>query len=249
MLLSELHIHSTYSDGKLRIPEIVDFFGQRGFGVIAITDHLCEESTFLGKAAAYLGKSLPKDQLGAYFNEIRSEAKRAWKQYGMLVLPGYEITKNSMTNQRSAHLLVLGVESFIQPDQDLLQIAKQVRKAGGLSIAAHPIWGKGRLMSKSYHLWDRRYEMAPYIDAWEITNTGELIPEVVQSSLPKLATGDFHRPSQISSWKTMIRSRPERESVFKAIRKQDLEFIYFDDQTQGLRSEQASTAPIRELSV
>ena len=38
--LGDLHMHSTFSDGKLTIPELVDLFGSRGFGVIAITDHL-----------------------------------------------------------------------------------------------------------------------------------------------------------------------------------------------------------------
>ncbi len=51
MRLTDLHIHSTYSDGKLTIPEIIDFYGKRCFDIIAITDHLCEDNTLLGKAS------------------------------------------------------------------------------------------------------------------------------------------------------------------------------------------------------
>jgi len=37
---------------------VIDAFGSRGFGVIAITDHLCESRTTLGKAAGFLGHTL-----------------------------------------------------------------------------------------------------------------------------------------------------------------------------------------------
>ncbi len=58
MFLADLHIHSTFSDGKMTIPQIVDFYGSRGFGCIAVTDHVCEDKTFLGKAASYLNLTL-----------------------------------------------------------------------------------------------------------------------------------------------------------------------------------------------
>ena len=44
MLLCDFHIHSNYSDGKLSVPEIVDFYGERGFDCICITDHLADPS-------------------------------------------------------------------------------------------------------------------------------------------------------------------------------------------------------------
>ena len=39
MLLCDFHIHTTYSDGVLPLPKVVDLFGQSGHDVIAITDH------------------------------------------------------------------------------------------------------------------------------------------------------------------------------------------------------------------
>ncbi len=58
MILADLHVHSTFSDGKLTIAELVDFYGTLGFGCIAITDHICEEKSFLGIAASYLDYTL-----------------------------------------------------------------------------------------------------------------------------------------------------------------------------------------------
>src|SRR5208337_3387281 len=51
MLLCDFHIHTNYSDGKLSVPEVVDFYGERGFDCICITDHLADPKRLLGKLA------------------------------------------------------------------------------------------------------------------------------------------------------------------------------------------------------
>src|SRR5689334_9222279 len=108
-MLCDFHIHSQFSDGHLSIPQLVDLYGSQGFGAIAITDHLCEESSFLGKSAQFLGRTLTHESFPRYMEILASEAARAWDQYRMIVIPGYEITKNSLNNHRSAHFLALGV--------------------------------------------------------------------------------------------------------------------------------------------
>jgi hypothetical protein len=40
-LLAELHAHTTWSDGSLALPGLVDLYGSRGFDVLCITDHVC----------------------------------------------------------------------------------------------------------------------------------------------------------------------------------------------------------------
>ena len=49
MLLCDFHIHTNYSDGKLSVPEIIDFYGERGFDCICITDHLADPKRLIGK--------------------------------------------------------------------------------------------------------------------------------------------------------------------------------------------------------
>ena len=39
-LLCELHAHTTWSDGVLNLPELVDLYGRNGFDVLAVTDHV-----------------------------------------------------------------------------------------------------------------------------------------------------------------------------------------------------------------
>jgi hypothetical protein len=42
-LLAELHAHTTWSDGTLGIPELVDLAGVRGFDLLCITDHVVRD--------------------------------------------------------------------------------------------------------------------------------------------------------------------------------------------------------------
>src|SRR5208337_2072299 len=49
MLLCDFHIHTNYSDGKLAVPEVVDFYGRLGFDAICITDHLADPRRLIGK--------------------------------------------------------------------------------------------------------------------------------------------------------------------------------------------------------
>jgi predicted metal-dependent phosphoesterase TrpH len=37
-LLAELHAHTTWSDGSLPLPGLVDLYGSRGFDVLCVTD-------------------------------------------------------------------------------------------------------------------------------------------------------------------------------------------------------------------
>ena len=225
--MSDMHIHSNFSDGQLSIPELIDFYGEAEFDVIAITDHFCEERSILGRAAAYLNRTLTRESFPLYIQTIQQEAERAWKKYEMLVIPGYEITKNSIQNHRSAHILALGMEQIVSPDQDALNIAKQVKEQDGLCIAAHPI-SKALLCKKNLYLWDRRRELSPYIDAWELTDQGKIIPEMLISKLPRIATSDLHHPKHINSWKTVLHCKKEMGFVFEAVRKQKLSFRYFN---------------------
>lgn len=228
MKLTDLHIHSHYSDGKLTIPEIVDLYGKRKFKIIAITDHLCEEESFLGKASNFLEKTLTKETFSSYLKEIEREAKRAMDTYGMLVLPGVEFTKNSLFFKRSAHVLALGIKEYVPADKTIFELLEEIKKQGAVSIAAHPV--STRVVEhQTFHLWDNRENLRDKFDAWEVASGPHFFDEVFESGLPLIANSDFHHPKQINSWKTMIDCELSFESMAQAIREQRIEFINYSE--------------------
>ncbi len=122
-LLCDFHMHTTWSDGALSLRELVDLYGRTGdFDVIAITDHILREKDWLGRAGrlATLGQrsfSVTEETFPAYLEAIRQEAERAWREHGLLVIPGAEVTKNHSRARKNAHIIALGIERFISADQ------------------------------------------------------------------------------------------------------------------------------------
>lgn len=228
MFLADFHIHSTFSDGKLSIPEIVDLYGQRGFGAIAITDHLCEERSLIGLAARFLNRTLTPATFPLYQNIIRSEAARAWELYRMVLIPGVELTQNTVRNSRSAHVLGLGITEYIGAEPDVRDLARSIRAQGGLAIAAHPVNTQKR-EKQTYHLWDRREELRAEFDAWEVASGPHIFEEVLRSTLPRIASSDLHQRRQLRSWKTGFTCERSQEAIFEAIRKQDITFHFYEE--------------------
>jgi hypothetical protein len=232
MMLADFHVHSTFSDGKMTIPELVDFYGSRGFGCIAITDHICESRTFLGLAAGYLNYTLTQATFPLYMNIIESEAERAWDRYKMLVIPGFEISKNSWSNHRSAHVLGLGIRDFLGADGDIVDLARAIRSQGALAIAAHPV-PTGRLEPQTLHLWNRRRELESEFDAWEVASGPKLFEAVRESGLPMIASSDLHHAGQINSWKTVLHCERHPEAILESIRKQEVSFQLYKEEVSS----------------
>jgi len=246
MWLADFHMHSTFSDGKLSIPELVDMYGSRGFGAIAITDHLCEEESVIGIAARYIGNTLTRASFPLYMEILKSEKERAWKQYRMVVIPGFELTKNSPLNSRSAHILGLGIDQFIPADGDVVDLARAVRAQGALAIAAHPVSTR-KMEKQTYQLWDRKEELRDELDAWEVASGPYLFDEVLRSGLPMIASSDLHRPAQITSWKTKLDCERHPEAILQAIKKQEISFDFYHGEDTNDRRDWIHSAAVGSL--
>jgi hypothetical protein len=228
MFLADLHVHSTFSDGSMTIPELVDFYGRRGFGCIAVTDHICETGTFLGSVARYLRKTLTGESFPEYLSLLKEEGERAKDQYNMVVIPGFELSKNSLSQHRSAHILGIGIDRFVPAEGEILELIRGVKNQGALAIAAHPVpTGKAEL--QTLHLWDRREELRSELDAWEVASGTDIFPQVRASGLPLVATTDLHHARQINGWKTLFRCERKAEAVMQAIREQSVEFQFYSE--------------------
>jgi hypothetical protein len=238
LLLCDLHTHTTWSDGKLSIPEMVDFYGQRGFDCLCITDHLCDPARLLGRLVNLTGLVIPPGEVGAYFEAIEREKKRAWAKYDLLLMAGVEFNKDGYTAKTSTHLLGVDLQQPIDPSLDLKGLISAIQAQGALAIASHPhemksSWGKDTL-----YLWENIEEYAPLLDAWEVANRDDIFNPVGLKKLPFIASSDFHKPKHIHSWKTVLYCEKEAEAIKHCIRvNRDVSLVLYRDQRFGLEQE------------
>jgi hypothetical protein len=218
MLLCDFHIHTTYSDGILPLPKVVDLFGQSGHDLIAISDHIVNQDSGLGKVAHRIGNSLNPETWKRYAEEIAREAERARNAYGMLVLPAAEMTRNTINRDTSVHVLALGLDEFLAADGDPLDVIREIRARGAVSVACHP-HEMSEWFANTWYLWNRRKLVAPLIDLWEVGCRWELYPVISRESLPHIANSDFHRPEHLYAWKTLLPAEKTREGVLAALRR------------------------------
>ena len=154
---------------------------------------------------------------------LKSEAKRAWKQYRMVLIPGVDLTKSSVISHRSAHVLGLGVTHHISANADVALLARAIRAQGGVAVAG-----------KNPQLWARRLELAEEFDAWEAAHGKSLAGDILASGLPTLATSGMHGRGGLSSWKTVLFCERNQEAILDAIRRQSLCFKYYGDNSDAV---------------
>jgi UDP-N-acetylglucosamine:LPS N-acetylglucosamine transferase/predicted metal-dependent phosphoesterase TrpH len=247
MLLCDFHIHSNYSDGKLSVPEIIDFYGEHGFDCICITDHLADPKRLIGKLAELASFTLGREQVEEYFAVIERERQRAWRRYKMLVMAGIEFNKDGYTKKTSAHLLGIDLKSPIDASLGLPEIIAHIHSQGGLAVASHPHVMKSEWGKNTLYLWENQDKFAPLLDAWEIANRDNIFNDVGLKRLPFIANSDFHKPKHIYSWKTLIHAEKDAEAIKDCIRRNEHVAITlyreFADVSQGSKHGFGAPAP------
>jgi len=218
MLLCDFHVHTTYSDGALRLPEVVDLFGRSGHDVIAITDHIVNRDNGLGRIAHAIRRSLDRESWKRYREEIAREAERAWRTYGMLVLPGAEMTRNTINRDTSVHVLAIGLTEFLSADGDPIEMLREIRARGAVSVACHP-HEMSEFYANTWYLWNRRRIVEGLVDLWEVGCRWDLFPAVSREKLPHIANSDFHRPEHLYAWKTLLPAEKTVKGILEALRR------------------------------
>lgn len=218
MLLCDFHVHSTWSDGKLTIPEIVDLFGRSGHDAIAITDHVVNTDTLIGKTAHRLRLSVTREGFGAYLAEIESGAKRAWDTYRMVVLPGVELTRNATTGGKSAHALALGLTEFVPADGPMEEVLARARDRRAITVACHPNEQSG-WFANTFYLWNKKNEVTPLLDLWEVACRWDLFPPVAREGFHFVGNSDFHQPRHLYAWKTLVDAERDPKAILAALKK------------------------------
>jgi predicted metal-dependent phosphoesterase TrpH len=224
-LLCDFHVHTRWSDGRLSLRDVVDLYGQtKQFDVIAITDHILTKRDMFARAArlATLGRrqfSVTKDRFAGYLQDIEAEGRRAQRLYGMLVVPGAEITQNHLRSRKNSHIIALNIQEFISADQPAEDILRAIRRQGALSVACHPHHRTTRRVEiGTCYLWDQRKRVADLVDVWEAANRDDLFSVTSLKHYPYVANSDFHKAKHLYSWKTLLRCEKRWDAIARTLR-------------------------------
>jgi len=136
----DLHIHTVYSDGSQTPAQVLDFATANGLDFIGTSEHNTDSATRVW---------------GRYL---------AGKHKDFLVISGEEVTT------RAGHWVATGIPAgtwidwrYRPEDDELSRFTAQVRRLGGLSIAAHPYQFGGGIT------WEFGYDYGD-VDAVEVWN-------------------------------------------------------------------------------
>ncbi len=217
-LLCELHAHSTWSDGELPLGELVDLYGMYGFDVLVVTDHVLRSDDpwpLENPGSSWVHEENHAD----YLESIRVEAERARLLYGLLVVPGLELTYNDPEPERAGHALAIGLRDFVTVENGLSEAMSRARGGGAAIVAAHPHSDQHEHPERTTRRFWREWQLlGGLIDRYELFNRREVFGWVASAGLPAVASGDFHRREHLSSWKTLLPCEKSESAVVAYLR-------------------------------
>ena len=76
--------------------------------------------------------------VGGHLAEIERERARALSVYGLLLVPGFELTYNDPDPDHAGHAVAVGLRSLVAMDDGLVAAMEKARTAGATIVAAHP---------------------------------------------------------------------------------------------------------------
>jgi hypothetical protein len=207
-LLCELHAHSRWSDGELELPDVVDLYGRAGFDVLCITDHVVREGGMVTAAA-----------FPAYRFAIAEQALRAWERYRMVVVPGLELTWDDPDDSRAAHAVVVGIDRFVGLEDGLDAALEIARDQGAAIIAGHPHGIDSDTMpGRTTRRWWLDGGLRSLAHRFELINRSQVFGWVASAGVSGVASGDFHRPEHLSTWKTVLPAERDAAAVVDYLR-------------------------------
>jgi 3',5'-nucleoside bisphosphate phosphatase len=186
-LLCELHAYTTWSDGELSLGAVVDLYGTAGFDVLCVTDHVLRSDD---PWPLRLGRPcLDGTNVGAYLAELECERARALSAYGLLLVPGLELTYND-PDPEAAHAVALGLRSLVAMDDRAVAAMETARAAGAAILVAHPHDFEPTAAVQSPTCYFAR----------------------------RIACGDLHRAEHLPGWKTLVPCEQDENALVDYLR-------------------------------
>ena len=220
-LLCELHAHSRWSDGVLTVGQLADLYGRSGFDVLCVTDHTVRDDDPWRGSDGWVDRSVGPETWSRYAAEIEREASRARATYGMLVVPGLELTFNDEDPAMAAHAVAVGLRRFVSVDAGMADAIRIAADSGAAIVAAHPFDGRQETFrTRLTEGFARDDVLRGLVHRFELFNRTQLFAWVAETGLPAVATGDFHRPEHLGGWKTLVPTRRDETALVDYLRSQ-----------------------------
>ena len=195
VLKSDLHIHTVYSDGNVTPEYRVQEAWTDGLDVMAITDHV-EYRRWEGQMMTFLKGYMPEGTKAENTNLVGKKAdergilsdlnlpcrvaKSSAEQYGLILIPGIEITRDPLTIGHYNALFVKDANTIY--DADPIVSIKNAREQGAIIVQNHPGWRRKNLEVLEF---EQKVYAEDLIDGVEIMNGSEFYPTVVDRASEK----------------------------------------------------------------
>ena len=217
-LLCELHTHTTWSDGELTLRQLVDLYGTAGFDVLCVTDHVLREDD--AWPARNGRPCVTAENIDAYLDEIERERVRALSAFGLLVVPGLELTYNDPDPDLACHAVAVGLERLVSMDEGPAAAMEVARDAGAAVVVAHPYDLGHRSVAHAQTRYFARHwrELHGLYHRVELFNSSRLFGWVAEQGLRPVAAGDLHRADQFPGWTTLVPCEHDAQALVDYLR-------------------------------
>jgi 3',5'-nucleoside bisphosphate phosphatase len=217
-LLCELHAHTTWSDGELSLPELVDLYGRAGFDILCVTDHVLRRDD--PWPSVHGRPCVDAETFPAYLEEIERERARALSMFGLLLVPGLELTYNDPDPDRACHAVALCPRRLVAMDDGPDAAMEEARDLGAAVVVAHPydLGHRSATASPTRYFARRWRELDGLYHRAELFNGEQLFGWVAEKGLMPVAGGDLHRADQLPGWTTLIPCEHDADSFVDYLR-------------------------------
>src|SRR5262249_24582153 len=119
----------------------------------------------------------------------------------------------------------------------------QARSRGAALVAAHPHTLDA---SAGSHRRTARFAEQPEwaraaVDRFELCNRHDFFSWVADRELPVIASGDFHRPEHLATWKTLVPCAKREGAIIEYLRSQrQVSLVRLDSDILAARARQAA---------
>lgn len=207
MLKADLHIHSNYiqkkGEGNSSPKEIIDFYAEKGFEVLAITEHA---SIVFNKKLVFFTNALKT------YKDFKDYAKKK----NILLIPGIELF---IEGKEVIILNFTGDFTKLKTFQDLKNLKSKNKNT--LILAPHPYYKLAQCLEKklveNIDLFDAIEYAHLYVRFWNKSNK-QALATAKKYKKPIIGNSDSHRKFQLNTTYTLINSKKEINSIIKAIK-------------------------------